>query len=275
MNLVRIPVGYWATKDSTQAFPHPNISLEFLDKAFDVCDELGLAIIVDLHGARDSQNGWDHSGWARDKEHWTDDWEKNSKDTIESIVFLTERYNKRESFFGIEVLNEPIWTIPLEKLGDFYWKCYENIRKINENVLVIMSDSFRGYAIDAETFIPKVSKVAKNVMIDVHSYQCFTEEDKKLSTEGHLQKVTIEWTKMMRSLKKNNMVICGEWSLGINWKSFVGMQQEEIKEWKRIYFMLQKNTWEEGDGGVFWSWRLGEKNYEWSMEILYKDGYIE
>ena len=273
--MVRIPVGYWSTKNETQAAPHPNISIEFLDKAIDACEKLNLAVIIDLHGAKDSQNGWDHSGWSRDTQHWTDKWDENLQNTIDSLVFLTARYKKNKCFFGIEILNEPLSTIPLDKLSQFYSKAYKSIREINKEILIIMSDSFRAHALEAETFIPKTSRNFYRVMVDIHNYQCFNDEDKQLTTEGHLGKVTNEWQNMISVLSKNYLVVIGEWSLGLEWKTFLGMQQSDIQEFKRIFFQTQKNIFEGGDGSVFWTWRIDYSNLGWSLEQLYKDGYID
>ena len=275
INLVRIPIGYWATTDEQNAYPHVTNSLQYLDKAFDICDQLDLALIVDLHGAKDSQNGKDHSGWITETQHWTDNWENNIKFTLDSIDFLTNRYNERSSFFGIELLNEPLESIPLLKLSEYYYKAYENIRKINKDVVILMSDSFRGHSIEAETFIPKLSPNITGVMIDIHNYQCFDEEDKNLTTEGHLDKVNNEWEKMVKTLSLNNLVVTGEWSLGLPWKTFLGMKQSEIKEFKSIYFKVQKNAFDIGDGSIFWTWRVSYGNVGWSLEQLYNEGYIE
>lgn len=272
---MRIPIGYWATKPEQQISPYSNISLNYLDKAFEICDQLNLAIIIDLHGVKDSQNGWDHSGWARDTQHWTDNWEENLRDTIESLVFLTKRYTNRTSFFGIELVNEPLYTIPLQKITEFYYKSYEEIRKINKEVIIIMSDSFRGHAVESTTFIPKLSPNFTRVMIDIHNYQCFNEADKKLTTEQHLDKVENEWLKAVTALSKHNLVITGEWSLALEWHTYLGLQPDEIKTFKKIYFLTQKNIFEAGDGSVFWSWKLQENDSSWAMEKLFNDGYIE
>ena len=62
---------------------------------------------------------------------------------------------------------------------------------------------------------------------------------------------------------------------GIEWKTFLGMQQSDIQEFKRIFFQTQKNIFEGGDGSVFWTWREDYSNLGWSHEQLYKDGYID
>jgi glucan 1,3-beta-glucosidase len=58
LNAVRLPVGYWALEA-----PKPYVeSSEFIDFALEQAQQNGLKLILDLHGAPGSQNGWDHSG---------------------------------------------------------------------------------------------------------------------------------------------------------------------------------------------------------------------
>ena len=120
--------------------------IEYLDRAFDWAEETGLQILVDLHTAPESQNGFDNGGicgvckWAQ------------SPERIDRVLLvlekLAERYGKREGLWGIELLNEPIseqlWHhiqdrylphdpqratgsdfVPLSVLQDFYKRGYE------------------------------------------------------------------------------------------------------------------------------------------------------
>ena len=58
LNAVRLPVGYWALEA-----PKPYVECaRFIDFALDQCSRNGLKLLLDLHGAPGSQNGWDHSG---------------------------------------------------------------------------------------------------------------------------------------------------------------------------------------------------------------------
>lgn len=261
LNLVRIPIGYWATKAKNNNNNNTNLSLEYLDKAMSVCDRIGLAVIVDLHKVR----------WTKKD---TDDWEATVKDTIDSLIFLTKRYTERPSFFGIELVNEPSIEIPLEKLQEFYYRSYSEIREIDKNVVIVMSDSFRGHAIEATKFIPKLSPNVTRVMIDLHNYQCFSPLDKSLSTEQHLKKVEGEWLDMVTALARYNLVLTGEWSLGLDWHTYEGLLPEEIKTFKSIYFLTQRNIFQAGDGCCFWTWRLENPDTSWDMERLFNEGYI-
>lgn len=66
---VRLPIGYWAFVD---AYPYISGSKEYLYRAIQWARNHNLKLIIDLHGAPGSQNGFDNSGqrgyagWAGD-----------------------------------------------------------------------------------------------------------------------------------------------------------------------------------------------------------------
>ena len=102
MDAVRIPVPYFIFGDR-----EPFIGcIEELDKAFCWAEKYGLQILIDLHTAPDSQNGFDNGGisgvckWSQQPD------EVEFELTV--LERLAERYGKREGLWGIEVLNEPV-----------------------------------------------------------------------------------------------------------------------------------------------------------------------
>ena len=102
MDAVRIPVPYFIFGDRP-----PFIGcVEELDKAFAWAERYGLKVLIDLHTAPDSQNGFDNGGisgvckWSQEPE------EVEFELTV--LERLAQRYGKREGLWGIEILNEPI-----------------------------------------------------------------------------------------------------------------------------------------------------------------------
>lgn len=58
LNHVRIPIGHWSlNKNSTE--PYPVGAYPYLKKAVAWCQKYGLKVVLDLHGAPGSQNGYD------------------------------------------------------------------------------------------------------------------------------------------------------------------------------------------------------------------------
>jgi glucan 1,3-beta-glucosidase len=65
LNHVRIPIGYWAY-DVSAGEPYLQGQAPFLDKAIGWARNHKLKVLIDLHGAPGSQNGYDNSGQRGD-----------------------------------------------------------------------------------------------------------------------------------------------------------------------------------------------------------------
>jgi glucan 1,3-beta-glucosidase len=61
LNHVRIPIGYWAY-DISAGEPYHQGQVQYLDNAIGWARNHGLKVLIDLHGAPGSQNGYDNSG---------------------------------------------------------------------------------------------------------------------------------------------------------------------------------------------------------------------
>ena len=170
MDAVRIPVPYFIFGDR-----EPFIGcIEELDKAFNWAEKYGLQILIDLHTAPDSQNGFDNGGisgickWSQDPD------EVEFELTV--LERLAKRYGTRKGLWGIEVINEPVtenmWEtmkvperypavdpelaegsgpVTLDFLRGFYKDAYDRIRKYMPESITIVSqgklvaDSLKDY----------------------------------------------------------------------------------------------------------------------------------
>jgi len=196
LNSVRIPVPYFIFGDRP-----PFIGcVDELDKAFNWADKYGLTILIDLHTAPMSQNGFDNGGisgvckWAQ------------LPDEVEFVLSVLERlakrYGNREALMGIEIINEPNTTtswpmmnvterykavdpelaagtgpIAFDWLKDFYVTAYHRLRDADRGALptdkaVVFHDGFdigqwkdfmRG---DDGKLAPEF----ENVILDTHQY---------------------------------------------------------------------------------------------------------
>ena len=102
MNAVRIPVPYFIFGDR-----EPFIGcIEELDKAFNWAEKYGLQILIDLHTAPGSQNGFDNGGesgvciWSQDPDE--------VEFELSVLERLAQRYGTRKGLWGIEIINEPV-----------------------------------------------------------------------------------------------------------------------------------------------------------------------
>lgn len=213
MDAVRILVPYFIFGDR-----EPFIGcIEELDKAFNWAEKYGLQILIDLHTAPDSQNGFDNGGisgvckWSQEPD------EVEFELTV--LERLAERYGTRKGLWGIEILNEPILEDMWESMKDterypavdpekakgtklntmefirgFYLEAYDRIRKhMSEDKYVVFHDAF---CLKAWKDFMREDKY-KNVVLDIHQYLMVAE------MKGCQQTVEEEYVKYVKELKKD------------------------------------------------------------------------
>ncbi|KAF5014940.1 hypothetical protein F66182_13903, partial [Fusarium sp. NRRL 66182] len=188
LNHVRIPVGYWAVVPQGGE-PYVQGQLDVLDQAIGWAREAGLKVIVDLHGAPGSQNGFDNSG-RRGSINW-DKVPSHISITLDAISALSERYaTQSDVVTSIEALNEPmtvigdngvnVWT-----LQQYYYDTWGRIREVNQDTALTMHDGFQDISF-WNGFMGPNSGVW-NVMMDTHHYEVFDNGLLSLDTTGHTQ----------------------------------------------------------------------------------------
>jgi glucan 1,3-beta-glucosidase len=255
LNAVRLPVGYWALEA-----PKPYVeSSRFVDFALDQAHQNGLKLLLDLHGAPGSQNGWDHSGrsgpinWPKDPQ--------NIQETIRILESFSQKYGNHPALLGIEMLNEPRDVVPLEILQQFYQDAYARIRKhLAPDAAVVFHDSFRPFAWKQFMQAPAFT----NVILDTHLYQCFAEKDKTRTALEQLQ-IAINRKGELDDMQREELpTIVGEWSLSLPQQATIGLSPLQVASVKRAYADMQLLNYEGTRGWFFWSYKL-EHPGEWNF----------
>lgn len=291
MNTVRIPVPYFIFGDR-----EPFIGcVEELDHAFNWAERYGLKILIDLHTAPDSQNGFDNGGisgvckWSQEPE------EVEFELTV--LERLAERYGNREGLWGIEVINEPITEETWNRMGvqerypavdpvkaegtrpntlafirQFYLDAYDRMRKyLPEEKYVVIHDAF---LLKAWKDFMREDKY-KNVVLDTHQYLMMAEMSGcEQTVEGYVKFIQENYEADIREMEKYFPVVCGEWCLfnslavGHDTKGGQtilngqkGMPSESMsdEDKKKIYRALadaQLKAWQAGSGYFYWSYKL-------------------
>jgi glucan 1,3-beta-glucosidase len=186
-NLVRIPIGYWAY--DTFGSPYVQGAAPYLDAAIDWSRSLGLKVVVDLHGAPGSQNGYDNSGQRMDDPTWQSG--DTVKQTLKVLKTISDKYAKAEYqdvVVGIQLLNEPF----IEKLNDegvrqFYRDGFNQVRQVSDTP-VIIHDGFKAPS-TWNGFLTPSDNNAQNVAIDHHEYQVFSPQSVAMKPWEHRQLV--------------------------------------------------------------------------------------
>jgi glucan 1,3-beta-glucosidase len=262
IDAVRLPIGYWAIADKE---PFINCE-EWINKAFAWADEYNLKILLDVHAAPGSQNGYLHSGKGGNiKWHKKD----NIKQTLNFIEVISKKYGRQKALWGIELLNEPSSKIKTKTLRNFYESGYEIVRKqCKQEVMVVISDAFKPY--DWNDFMSEANY--KNVVLDTHLYQCFAANDKNLSLTGHLEKIKNEWDELPTKVDKP--IVVGEWSLGLDAKTFNGMDTEQKNEALKLYANAQLEAFSKTDGWFFWNYKT-ENMPGWNFKYCVENNLLK
>ena len=265
LNAVRLPVGYWALEA-----PKPYIeSARFIDFALEQCLQNGLKLLLDLHGAPGSQNGWDHSG-RRGAINWPKDPE-NIRETLQVLESFGEKYGRHPALCGIELLNEPNIDIPMEILQRFYLDAYPRLRgHVDPNVAVVFHDSFRPLAWKSFMQEPAFN----NVILDTHLYQCFDAKDKPLTAVEQLACALNRKETLDEMQREELPTIVGEWSLSLPGHAMRGLSPLQIESVTRAFADTQVLNYEGTRGWFFWSYKL-EDNSEWNFRYCVERNWLQ
>ena len=112
VNAVRLPIGFWVVADTAEAAaPFVEGGLQYVDKAMQWGAAHGIGVLLDMHAAPGSQNGFDHSAPAqKNKERWDSQQQPSPSypaQTLAVIEALAERYGSASALLGFMPLNEP------------------------------------------------------------------------------------------------------------------------------------------------------------------------
>lgn len=292
LNMVRIPVPYFIFGDRP-----PFIGcIEELDKAFSWAEKYDIQVLIDLHTAPLSQNGFDNGGicgvckWSQTPEE--------VEFVLNVLEKLAKRYGQRKGLFGITPINEPItepiWSMmdvpnrykpvdaelaagsapnTLEFLRQFYKDAYDRIRpNVAEDKYVVFHDGFQLHVWKDFITQPGFEKV----MLDTHQYLMVAEAmGCEQSLNGYIKYIQENYAKDIAAVQEYVPVICGEWCLfnshavgmdtkggqtvlnGMDFEENENVMSEEMK--KHLYTQIanaQLDAWNQGSGYFYWSYKL-------------------
>ncbi|PYI06329.1 exo-beta-1,3-glucanase [Aspergillus sclerotiicarbonarius CBS 121057] len=202
LNHVRIPIGYWAVAP-IEGEPYVDGQLDYLDKAITWARSSNLKVIIDLHGAPGSQNGFDNSG-HRGPIQWQQGNTVNQ--TVTAIDALARRYIQSDVVAAIEALNEPSVPGGVNEGGlkDYYYSVLADVQRINPSTYVFLSDGFE----PVESWNGFMQ--GSNVVMDTHHYQVFDNGLLAMSIDDHVKTACSLATQHL--IPSDKAVVVGEWT---------------------------------------------------------------
>ena len=293
LNHVRIPIGYWAVAP-IDGDPYVQGQLPILDQAIGWARSAGLKVMIDLHGAPGSQNGFDNSG-----KYGSVGWQQGDTvaQTITAITNIAARYvNDNDVVTIIQLLNEPLGPVlDLDGIKDFYNQGYVAVRDSEPNTVVCFHDAFEDFVSVWNGF----TAGPKNNMLDTHQYQIFSPDQVAMSPSDHISaacalgpklastdKWTVvgEWTgaqtdcaKWLNGLGKGaryDGTLAGSYVVGScdgKYTGSVSALSSDDKYNLRHFIEAQLDAYEQHTGWFFWTW-VTESAPEWNLKDLLAGG---
>ncbi|KAG6817925.1 hypothetical protein H0H87_012393 [Tephrocybe sp. NHM501043] len=279
LNHVRLPIGYWAF-DVSGGEPFIQGQLPYLDKAVGWAGKYGIKVMIDLHGAPGSQNGFDNSGQKTSNPSWYLS-QSNIDRTNAIIKRLADTYKDQSSVVSA-----------IAALNDYPYGSSQQ-----SNTVLAISDAFQGLNY-WQGFMPTPNW--QGVMMDIHIYQMFSDAENARSNEEHIQNACSRAS----SLSSFSLwVVVGEWTPAatdcakyLNGRgkgarydgTFPGSTRvgsctgltgkassfsSQYKTFLRQYWEAQTSTYEQGSGWIQWTWKT-EIADEWSYQAGLANGWI-
>lgn len=258
-NAIRLPVGYWIIRPE-----EPYIEgITYVDWAFRMAEKYKLSVLLDLHGAPESQNGHDHSGRSG-----AADWfhsEGARVKTIEILQQLHERYKDSPSYWGLQLLNEPKIGVFHRTLRSFY----------RQAASVIDGDK---YIVFHDAFTPRLlSGVLKNnsrSVMDIHFYHMTSFVARFMSAKRFIAICRWMYGRTLRYVSKKQPVIIGEWSIVLKGDKLEKYTAQEARELMRVFGQTQLEIYEMYcEGWFYWSYKTENPDI-WNARSLVEDGAL-
>lgn len=252
---VRIPVGYWIF-DGDGPF---SACISYLDFAVRMAEKHRLKVLIDLHAAKGSQNGNDHSGRIGRADWFSSRTYRD--ETIKVLERLAKRYESSPAVWGIELLNEP--KLGLRRyfiLRRFYRRAYARLTEVaRAGTVIVFSDGFLPRLFSGSL------KPHKNypVMMDVHWYQFGA-----VRLGSYFAKLRRKAT-VLKRLERHQPVLVGEWSGMLSHETLTGMSDDEKARLEQQHIEQQLEAYGTAAGWFYWTYKTegaGTWNFRWLVE---------
>ncbi|OXG24862.1 glucan 1,3-beta-glucosidase [Cryptococcus neoformans Ze90-1] len=306
LNHVRIPIGFWAY-DVQDGEPYIQGQADYLDRAIGWARKHNLAVIVDLHGAPGSQNGYDNSG-----RRGAADWATNNAnvDRTKNVISLLSRKYSDSQYYGvvtaIALLNEPatyLNELLLQTARQYWYDAYGAARYPFGNngksgLALVIHDGFQ----PLNTFENYMTEPEyEDVLLDTHNYQVFNDEYVAWNWDEHISNIC---NKASTYSTSPLWLVVGEWTLAstdcakyLNGRGLgsrydgsypgspyigtcddksndVDRFSEEYKAFMHRFWEVQTQVYEQnGQGWIHWTWKT-ENAADWSYEAGLDGGWI-
>ncbi|KAI0870857.1 glycoside hydrolase superfamily [Hypoxylon argillaceum] len=286
LNTVRIPVGFWINEELVNDGEYyPKGGLEYLDYIVGNCTELGLYVIMDLHGGPGSQYpGQPYTGHVVDwPGFYTPD---NYERAYKFLEWMTERVHTTPAYYNVgmlQVMNEPVHSNDYpsqaaDMVANYYSNAWNRIREREAQLVTADSDKlhiqFMGDAWGSGNPNQNLPDTTF-AFYDDHRY--FKWDTATSATHDSYISAVCNYN------GAGSDTIIGEWSMSIL-EAAQYNPEFDIRntgandDWYKEFFAAQAQAYERSGGWVFWSWKCnwieGFNEWRWCYKSAADAGII-
>jgi len=295
LNFVRIPLGYWSVTP-LDGDPYVQGAYDRLANAVTWAGNHNLKVMIDLHGAPLSQNGFDNSG-KRGPVGWTQG--DSVEQTKNALNKIRDDYAGNPAVAAIELLNEPMGPqLNMDTVRQFYNDGWGNLR--DTDVAITFHDAFEGV-----TSWNDFGAGEAGLILDTHHYEVFDSSALSMDIDTHVGTACAFGSSMASN---NKWTIAGEWTGALTdcakWlngrgvgarydgsynynggtSSYIGscdgkttgtvagLSQTDKDNINR-FITAQVAAYEKAAGWIFWTWK-NEAAPEWHFKNLTEAGVM-
>ncbi|KAG8628782.1 hypothetical protein KVT40_002647 [Elsinoe batatas] len=266
---VRLPIGYWTLGPGFcrgTAFEKVagvyEMAWEAVKGLVRRCGGRGIGVLVDLHGLPGGANPNDHSGTDSGRaEFWGS--RRNEELGLRCVEFVAGELRGWENVVGVQIVNETEGGKGGE-MWSFYDKAREVVGRIDEGMLVIVSDAWDlGSASREVARRNVVGARGPPVVLDTHLYWCFSDHDKaktakQITGETYDKLGEAEATSGSVLDRGAVQAIIGEYSCVLAEETWQKSGHEGSREdLSREFGQAQSRRYQDKAGGsFFWTYRM-------------------
>ncbi|KAH9890241.1 glycoside hydrolase superfamily [Xylariomycetidae sp. FL2044] len=282
VNLLRIPIGYWAFHKAYDGDSYHTGSqlLHLSALAKYAIEKKGMHIILDLHGLPGGQNGLDNQGKSGDLYWW------NNQTNFDRSIDLVKRatdfilIQSKPEQWTLSVINEPLMQGPaffgqndesVAYLNKYYKACIDAIRAKdpNKRIPIMLSDGFSG----EQAWEKYWGNSQANLVFDTHIYF--------FSGSTYSYSGPYDACYLAKSYSNTTLpVFIGEWSI-----QAAAFNTGDVEQ-RALFYQTQFDAYiKYVHGGAFWNGKHAGPNvvgddgtdqtYYWSFQKMASQGVIK
>ena len=167
VEIVRLPIGDWILQPYGPYAGCYDGAQEKITWFLDTAAKYNLKVLLDVHGVKGSQNGFDNSGmahrvtwtdethfehkgygewmgtWDEDKHRYTDINQDNIDFAKQTISVILDIWATHPALYAIEPVNEPWWRSKISVLKEFYRDVRTMMKQRAPHLVFVFHDAFQ------------------------------------------------------------------------------------------------------------------------------------